>query len=195
MKSLSLLVLTALAFAIVPFSARAASFYVRDTRVQAGISVEDARTVTSLVRNAVSSRSGDELALDPSGSDYELQPQIMKLGESFLFTVEKIRGQQVLFAAQSKLERLDQLDVASRTATNAAIEEPSLPKRPAIRASSPQPDVHLSSSTDLREWNDDGTSAGRRRRAAGRHSNSDTDASPRPQNRLLDRRLRTFHST
>lgn len=132
MKAIASLLVTFLGLVALPSAAEAASFYVRDTQIQNGISQQDARTVTSLVRTAVSSRSGDELAIDPNSADYELQPRLMMLGESYLFTVEKIRGQQVLFAAQSKLERIDQLDVASRSATNAAIEEPSLPKRPVV---------------------------------------------------------------
>lgn len=143
MNTIATLLVSILTVAAMPLTANAASYYVRDTQAQSGISRQDAATVTSLVRNAVSSRSGDQVALDPNSADYELQPQLMMLGESYLFTVEKIRGQQTLFAAQSKLERLDQLDVASRSATNAAIEEPSLPKRPVVAQTIPSNPTYI----------------------------------------------------
>ncbi|MES2963938.1 MAG: hypothetical protein V4760_08610 [Bdellovibrionota bacterium] len=143
MRFIAFALVSTLTVALSPLAADAASFYVRDTHAQNGISQQDARTVTSLVRTAVSSRSGDELAVDPNSADYELQPSLLMLGESYLFTVEKIRGQQVLFAAQSKLERIDQLDVASRSTTTAAIEEPSLPKRPVVAQQIPSNPTYI----------------------------------------------------
>ena len=110
-----------------PRLSQAASFYVRDAVIESNIDPGTARAATTLVRDAVASRSGDMLVDDEYRADYSLQPRLMSLGTNMILTVEKIRGQDVLFAAQSKFDRIEQLDRVARGATYAAIDQPSTP--------------------------------------------------------------------
>jgi hypothetical protein len=110
-----------------PALSHAAAYFVRDAVIESDVNDTDARATTSLIRDAVSARSGDVLVHDEYRADYVLQPRLMRLGESLILTVEKIRGEETLFAAQVKVNRIEQLDGASRAATHAAIDEPSLP--------------------------------------------------------------------
>jgi hypothetical protein len=107
----------------------AATFFVRDTVAEDRISPEEARAATSLVKTAVASRTKDQAIEDEYHAEYVLQPRLMRLGESVILTVEKVRGQETLFAAQTKVARIDQLDRAARSTTYAAIDEPSMPTR------------------------------------------------------------------
>jgi hypothetical protein len=116
-----------MAFMSLPTLSHAAAYFVRDTLMESDVNETHARAAASLIRDAVSARSGDILVRDEYRADYILQPRLMRLGESLVLTVEKIRGEETLFAAQVKVNRIEQLDSASRAATNAAIDEPSLP--------------------------------------------------------------------
>ncbi len=109
----------------IPKIAIAADFFVRDAIPENGVAIEDARATTNLVKNAVVARSTDRVLQIETPDAYILQPHLMKLGDSWILTVEKLRGSETLFAAQSKTTRLDQLDSAARSATFAAIDEPS----------------------------------------------------------------------
>lgn len=124
--------LTAFAAVMAHEQANAAAFFVEDTIAEEGVSPADTRAATSLVKGAVASRSGDVLSYDEARADYVLQPRLMKLGESYILTVEKVRGQEVLFSAQSKIPRIDQLDRAARATTLSAIDEPSTNPRSAV---------------------------------------------------------------
>jgi hypothetical protein len=115
-------------FAVTAFSCEsvlAASYFVADTIAEDGILPADARAATNLVKSSVSERHGDSLVENEARASYVLQPRMMKLGDSYILTVEKSHGQETLFAAQAKISRVDQLDRAARSATTAAIEEPS----------------------------------------------------------------------
>lgn len=117
-----------LAFAIIalmPRSSRAADFFIRETIAESGVAPEDARAATALVRNAVASRAADQAVEAEAQGAYVLQPHLIRLGDSWILTVEKVRGQEILFAAQSKINRIDQLDGAARSTVFAAIDEPS----------------------------------------------------------------------
>lgn len=111
-------------------AARAATYFVMDTLAEPTVAPTDARVATDLVRSSVSSRPADILVEDEFRADFILQPKLLQLGESFILTVEKRRGQEILFAAQSKIREIDQLDRAARATTNAAIEQPSAVRRP-----------------------------------------------------------------
>jgi hypothetical protein len=106
-------------------SSRAATYFINDAVIENGVSAQDGRAATTLVKNAVAGRYGDAVVNDQSRASYTLQPRLMRLGESYILTVEKSRGDETLFAAQTKISRIDQLDQAARSMANEAIEEPS----------------------------------------------------------------------
>ena len=115
--------LFAIAIAIaLPGVAHAADYFVRDTIAERGVSNDDASAATNLVKNAVAARSSDRIVDNESADGFVLQPRLMKLGDSLVLTVEKLRGGETIFASQSKVERIEQLDGAARSATFAAID-------------------------------------------------------------------------
>ena len=110
-----------------PSSAFAASYFVRDTAAEPNVNSADALIATNLVKSAVSERRNDRLSQLEYRAAYTLQPRLIKLGDRYLLTVEKIRGSETLFAAQAKIDNIDELDEAAKSATFEAIDEPSKP--------------------------------------------------------------------
>lgn len=98
-------------------AAGAADYFVRDGIAESGVALEEAKAAAELVRNAVAARAGDRLFDDESRAQFILQPRLLKLGDSWVLTVEKLAGSQIVFAAQSKVPAIDQLDRAARSAT------------------------------------------------------------------------------
>ena len=111
----------------IPSSAFAASYFVRDTAAEPNVSAADALIATKLVKSVVSERRNDRLSQLEYRAAYTLQPRLIKLGDRYLLTVEKIRGSETLFAAQAKIDNIDELDEAAKSATFEAIDEPSKP--------------------------------------------------------------------
>lgn len=109
---------------LLPGVSHAASFFVQDTLHDANVGANDARAATSLVRNAVANRAGDSVVQDEYRASYVLQPRLIRVGQNYILTVEKLRGRETLFASQARLANIDQLDRAVYTATKSAIEEP-----------------------------------------------------------------------
>lgn len=123
-------------------TAWAEDYFVSETLAGNGIDEETARVATRLVKSAVSARPSDTVTGSEAGADYVLQPRLMRLGTSYILTVEKIHGAETLFAAQSKIAQLDQLDRAAFNVTTSAIEEPTYGRRPQRGiASEPRPAV------------------------------------------------------
>ncbi|HVK60334.1 MAG TPA: hypothetical protein VM432_02240 [Bdellovibrionales bacterium] len=107
----------------------AATYFVADTIAEDGITETDARTATMLVKNSVAERPSDTLTDSELSANYVLQPRMVRLGDSYILTVEKTRGQEIVFSAQTKMTRIDQLDRGARAVVTAAIEEPSTKNR------------------------------------------------------------------
>lgn len=120
---------TLIALILWPALGWSAAFYVHETIAEPGIALEDARAATNLIKSSVAARSSDTLIDDDYRADYNLQPRLMRLGDSTILTIEKMRANEVLYTAQVKVDRIDQLDRAARNATFAAIDEPSLAQR------------------------------------------------------------------
>jgi hypothetical protein len=112
--------------------AHAATYFVALTNAAPEITTQTARATTDLVKNAVSNRAGDMIVEDEYRADFTLQPKLMKLGEDFILTVEKRRGTQIQFVAQSKAFSVEQLDRAAQSATDAAIEQSRMAPREAV---------------------------------------------------------------
>jgi hypothetical protein len=102
-------------------SAQAVEVYVEDTIVQSGANQQDATTAQELVSNSVARTGRDHLTDDMSNADVILQPRLMKLGESYVLTVERRKGDEVVYASQVKASSLSDLDRAARRATVAAL--------------------------------------------------------------------------
>lgn len=118
------LVFVALIVSLAGSSAWAAEYFVLDTVAGNGINPEDAQVTTTLVKNAVTARPGDALVQDEIMADYVLQPRLLKLGDDYIMTVEKMRAGEIIFTAQTKVNRIEDLDRAARRSTRTAMVEP-----------------------------------------------------------------------
>ena len=97
--------------------AHAARFYVRPAIADGGVAVEATRAITAYVKKAVQAHTGQTLSPSPAKADFILQPRILRIGEVYMLTVEKIRDGEILYAAQTKLAQIEDLDVASEQST------------------------------------------------------------------------------
>lgn len=104
--------------------AQAANVFVENTIVQSGATEDDAAKVHELVRNSVSTVGRDSLTDDMVNAHIILQPRIMKLGDSYVLTVERRRGEEIIYASQVKAYTIGDLDRAARRATLAALSGP-----------------------------------------------------------------------
>ena len=105
-------------------SAFAAEIFVEDTIVQTGASQEEASTAYELVRSSVTTAGRDTVTDNLATAEFVLQPKLMKLGDSYVLTVERRRGEEIVYASQVKASSLADLDRAARRATIAALSGP-----------------------------------------------------------------------
>jgi len=104
-------------------TAWSADIFVADPIVQDGISPDDSSSIRHLVQNTVSTNRLDRLVNDQTKADYVLQPRLMRLGDSFILTVERRQGEQIQYASQMKAQSLNEIDRAARRATLAAMSD------------------------------------------------------------------------
>lgn len=79
--------------------------------------------VYSLVRAAVSNEAGYSLASNAKDAQLQLAPHLLKLGSSYIVTVDKLKGERVLFTAKMKAATVDDLDTVSARVVRAALAE------------------------------------------------------------------------
>jgi hypothetical protein len=77
---------------------------------------------TSLVRDAVTAGGKHTLTKTEAMADFVLQPKLLGLGEEYVLTIEKRRGNQVVLANQVRVSNLDDLDKATARATREVLE-------------------------------------------------------------------------
>ncbi|MCM2282992.1 MAG: DUF481 domain-containing protein [Bdellovibrionaceae bacterium] len=106
--------------------ALAADIFIADTIKQSGATRAEADSVHQLVNNTVVTMGQDKVVQDEMDADYTLQPRLMKLGESYILTVERRRGEEIIYASQVKANSVNELDRASRRATMAALSDRSV---------------------------------------------------------------------
>ncbi len=104
----------------------AADIFVTDTIVQSGATQEEADSVHQLVHNSVVRMGRDRVVEDEGRAEFTLQPRLMKLGDSYILTVERRRGDEIVYASQVKAGDVGELDRAARRATMAALNDPSI---------------------------------------------------------------------
>ncbi len=102
--------------------AQGAQYYILDTIGQ-NVTQDDMRATTNLVRNSVNGMLNDNVVDEERFADFSLQPRLMKLGETYILTVEKLHGDHVLFAGQARANAVEELDRAATRATAIAVNE------------------------------------------------------------------------
>jgi hypothetical protein len=114
-----------LVFALTCGIAHAARYFVLEPLAESGVSESNTIAATASVRTTVLAHgTGDTLVNDRSQADYVLQPRIVRMGNGFVVTIEKMRAGEILFATQSKAPRANDLERAAQRATLVALNEP-----------------------------------------------------------------------
>jgi hypothetical protein len=85
-------------------------------------SAGDQASVTQLVRSSVSELGGD-LTEDGGAADYTLRPHLLRLGESYILSIDKTVKGQIRFSTQLKAAHVDELDKVALRVTRAAMQD------------------------------------------------------------------------
>ena len=110
-----------LAILLFSFSANADEYFVEKT-IGPGIAESDLSTATELIRVSVGQSGSHHVSKDSSKADFILRPRLMKLGSAYIMTLEKLKGEEVVFSNQLKASQLDELDKITSRLTRSVIE-------------------------------------------------------------------------
>lgn len=113
-------------FANVSYS-YASSIYIKAT-VGSGTNPDDLNTVQHLVEMGVLENASNQLVEKESEADFVLKPTLVKLGETYVMSLAKMKDGATIFSSQLKAQHKDELDkVAQRLVRSALSDEK--PKR------------------------------------------------------------------
>lgn len=105
-----------------PFASRAVdTVFVRDATGVA-VSANELQVASELIRTSVSQVSGYKLSLDAKKSEVTLQPKLLRLDETLMLSIQKVKGDQVEGSDQIKVSDFDELDVVALRLTRAVLE-------------------------------------------------------------------------
>ncbi len=76
-----------------------------------------------LIKAAVSDESGYSLTSSAKEADLTLKPRLLKLGSSFIVSVDKMKGERVVFTSKMKAATADDIDAVSARVVRAALRE------------------------------------------------------------------------
>ncbi len=100
----------------------AAHFYVEST-TGPGIPESDLLTTTELIRVAVQEKNKNQLTEERTKADFVLKSKLLKLGTSYILTLEKFKGNEVIDSGQLKAAHIDELDKVSLRLTRSVLEK------------------------------------------------------------------------
>jgi hypothetical protein len=80
-------------------------------------------SVYELVKAAVSNESGYSLASSAKEAEFTLRSRVLKLGNSYIMSVDKIKGEKVLFTSKMKASSAEDLDTVSARVVRSALNE------------------------------------------------------------------------
>lgn len=132
-------------------AAIAADIFIADTIVQSGATQDEADSVHQLVHNSVMRMGEDRVTDNEMRADFTLQPRLMKLGDSYILTVERRRGEEIVYASQVKANSVNELDRAARRATLAALNDPAIRGGQEYAAGDLQRDTSSATTSPARE--------------------------------------------
>ena len=105
-------------------SAFAASYYVSDSVIDAAL---ESVALSELVRSSVTN-SGGTIAADAAHADFTLKPELARLGQAYILTVTRFRGDMRVGSGRQKVIGLEDLDEASDRAVRTALGGGTSPK-------------------------------------------------------------------
>lgn len=80
-------------------------------------------TLYELVKAAVSDESGYSLSTNAKEADFQLRPRLLKLGGAYIVTVDKLKGEKLVFTTKMKAATTDDLDNVSGRIVKSALHE------------------------------------------------------------------------
>ncbi len=80
-------------------------------------------TLYELVKAAVSEESGYSITTNAKEADLQLKPRLLKLGGSFVVTIDKFKGEKLAFTTKMKAANAEELDNVSARIVRAALQE------------------------------------------------------------------------
>ncbi len=114
--------LIAAGFILFSLHAKSDTFYVQETSA-INVSKEDAQAVTELIRSSVSESTKHQAVTTGANASYTLKPKILKLGNSYMLTIDKVKNDQVIFSTQMKASSIEELDRVSKRVVRAVIDQ------------------------------------------------------------------------
>lgn len=91
------------------------------------------RSVFELVRSSVVQEKGYSLAADGKSAQLLLQPKLLKLGDSYFLSIDKLRGNSVVFSSRMKSANLDDMDTVALRVVRAVLRETQAAETASVR--------------------------------------------------------------
>lgn len=98
------------------------SIYINEP-ITRGVSQEDAASVAELVRVSTGQVSGFNLALKKENANLVLQLRILKIGQSYIVALEKLKDNEVSYSSSLKASTLDEMDTVVSRLTQSVLQE------------------------------------------------------------------------
>lgn len=80
-------------------------------------------TVLELIKAAVSGDSNYTLSSNAQGAQIQLAPKLLKLGSMYILSIDKIKGEQIVFTSKVNAASLEDLDAVSTRAVRSVLQE------------------------------------------------------------------------
>ncbi len=103
--------------------ADAATVFVQPPATSEGTEAGLGSTLYELVKAAVSDESGYSLSGTAKDADVTLQPRLLKLGGSYIVSVDKLKGDKIVFTTKMKAATADDIDNVSSRVVRSALRE------------------------------------------------------------------------
>lgn len=80
-------------------------------------------TVFELIKAAVSGDSNYTLSSSAQGAQIQLAPKLLKLGSVYILSIDKVKGEQIVFTAKVNAASIEDLDAVSTRAVRSVLQE------------------------------------------------------------------------
>lgn len=102
----------------------AETFYVERLKAN-GLDEASAETINELVSSAVQ-YEGHEVTLELSGENSVLRPYLLKLGDSYILKIDKVKNKKIIFSSKLKASDLEDMDTVATRVVRSVINEQSV---------------------------------------------------------------------
>lgn len=113
------------------FQARAEQIFV-EPATGTGVSPSDLAAAAELISSAVPGIGSNGVIEQADQADFILRPKLIRLGEAYLFSLQKIKNGQVIFSSQLKAAKIDELDKVSQRLTRSVLKGENASENPRV---------------------------------------------------------------